>query len=183
MRWRAGRGLDYVPGRMTIPPAALEMLKRYRTCELSTMAKDGTPITWPLCPRLLDDGRILLTTSIGLPQKAYNIRRNPKVSLLFSEPKASGVSEPGAVLVQGNATADDHIVTDMSSIPELRRYFIENIFARQPSGTMMSSWLGRWLFEPYYMRILIYVTPTRIRWWPTRDFSAAPQEIEVPHVA
>jgi hypothetical protein len=162
-----------------IPPAALEMLRGYRTCELSTMAKDGTPITWPVCARLLDDGRFLMSTSIGLPQKAFNIRRNPKVSLLFSEPRASGVKQPGAVLVQGNATAEDRIVTDMASIPELRAYLIESIFSRQPAGKMMSSWLGKWLMKPYYMRILIYVTPTRMRWWPSRDFSATPQVIDV----
>ncbi|MSP59746.1 MAG: hypothetical protein EXR72_05280 [Myxococcales bacterium] len=44
----------------------------------------------------------------------------------------------------------------------------------------MSSWLGRWLMSPCYMRLLIYVAPTRIRWWPSRDFSVAPQEIELP---
>lgn len=163
--------------------ATLRILRRYRTCELTTLAQDGTPITWPLCARLLEDGRLLLTTSIGLPQKAFNIRRNPRVSLLFSEPKGSGVAEPGAVLVQGNATADDRIVTDMSSVPELEAYFTENIFARQPSGKMMSSWLGRLIMSPYYMRLLLYVTPTRVRFWPTRDFARAPVEVEVPLVA
>ena len=168
---------------MSLPSEAVEILKRYRTCELSTMAKDGTPITWPLCPRFLEDGRVLLTTSIGLPQKAFNIRRNPKVSLLFSEPKASGVKQPGAVLIQGDATAKDEIVTDMAAIPELRALMVENVFARQPKGKMTSSWLGRWMMPSYYMRILIYVTPRRILWWPTRDFAAAPQELEVPRVA
>jgi hypothetical protein len=164
------------------PPAALAIVRRYRTCELSTLAKDGTPITWPLCARLLDDGRYLLTTSIGLPQKAFNIRRNPRVGLLFSEPKGSGVGAPGAVLVQGHATAEDRIATDMSSPAELGDYFAENIFARQPQGKMWSSWLGRIMMAPYYMRILIYVTPTRIRYWPSRDFTATPEAIEVPNV-
>jgi hypothetical protein len=167
---------------MALPPEAVEILKRYRTCELSTMAKDGTPITWPLCPRYLDDGRILLTTSIGLPQKAFNIRRNAKVSCLFSEPKASGVKQPGAVLVQGDATAKDEIITDMASVPELRALLVENVFARQPGGKLTSSWIGKLMMPSYYMRILIYVTPRRIRWWPTRDFAAAPQELEVARV-
>jgi hypothetical protein len=35
---------------------------------------------------------------------------------------------------------------------------------------------------PYYMRILIYVTPTRVAHWPDRDFAAAPQTIEVSQV-
>ena len=55
----------------------------------------------------------MIATSIGLPQKAFNVRRNPKVSMLFSEPTGSGVAEPGAVLIQGDATAEDRIVSDM----------------------------------------------------------------------
>ena len=34
--------------------------------------------------------------------------------MLFSE-RGSGVAEPGAVLIQGDATAEDRIVTDVSS--------------------------------------------------------------------
>jgi hypothetical protein len=162
--------------------AALDIVKRYRTCELTTIGRNGTPDTWPLCARLLDDGRFLLTTSIGLPQKAFNIRRNPKVSLLFSEPRGSGVIAPGAVLIQGTATAEDRIVSDPSNVPELESYLVENIFARQPAGKMWSSWIGRRMMWPYYMRILIYVTPTRVAHWPDRDFAAAPQTIEVSHV-
>ena len=63
------------------------------------------------------------------------------------------------------------------------RYFRETIFARQPSGKFMSSFLGRLFFDWYYMRLLIYVTPQRIHYWPGRDFAAAPQLIEVAHVA
>ena len=54
-----------------------------------------------------------------MPQKAFNIRRNPKVSMLFFEPTDSGIDVPGAVLVQGQATADDRIVADVSSDPEV----------------------------------------------------------------
>src|SRR6478752_3187690 len=116
----------------------MDVIDNYFTCEFTTLSRDGSPVTWPVTPRLLDDGRFLLTTSIGLPQKAFNIRRNPRVSLSFSEPKASGVRAPGAVLVQGDASAEDRIISDISSEPQLAQYFVENIFARQPSGTMMS---------------------------------------------
>lgn len=165
----------------TWPAPALDIVRRYRTCELTTINKDGSPITWPLCARLLPDGRFLLTTSIGLPQKAFNIRRNPKVSLLFSEPRGSGIGQPGAVLIQGTATADDRIVSDMGSIPELADYFAEKIFARQPAGKFMSSWLGRRLVWPYYMRVLIYVTPQSACYWPNRNPATEPTRLEVHH--
>jgi len=31
----------------------------------------------------------------------------------------------------------------------------------------------------YFMRLLIYITPRSIRWWPNGDFSQAPQTVEV----
>ncbi len=138
-------------------------------------------MTWPVSPRLLADGRFLLTTSIGMPQKAFNVRRNPKVSLLYSEPTGSRVTAPGAVLIQGDATAEDRIVTDMSSDKDLTA-FMETISGRQPAGAFWSTWFGRRLMWPYYIRLLIYVTPRRVLFWPTRDFTSPPEELEVAEV-
>ena len=161
--------------------AALEIIDKYFTCEFTTLSRDGSPQTWPVSPRLLTDGRLLVTTSIGLPQKAFNVRRNSKVSLLFSEPLGSGVAEPGAVLIQGDATAEDRIVTDMTSNPELAAV-AETVSARQPAGALWSSALGRRIWWSYYMRILIYVTPRRALFWPTRDFTVAPEELNLDEV-
>jgi len=161
-----------------MPSPAVEIIVNYRTCEFTSLFRDGSPQTWPVSPRLLEDGRFLLCTSIGLPQKAFNIRRNAKVSLLFSEPNGSGVTEPGAVLIQGDAVAEDRIVSDMMADPDLAA-LAQTVSARQPAGTFMSSWLGRRLFPFYYVRILIYVTPRRALFWPTRDFSSAPQQLSL----
>ncbi len=60
--------------------AALAIVRGYRTCEFTTVSRDGMPQTWPVSALLLNDARILVSTSIGFPQKAFNIRRNPKVS-------------------------------------------------------------------------------------------------------
>jgi hypothetical protein len=166
--------LTYAP----VVASALDIINDYFTCEFTTMSRDGSPVTWPVSPRLLADGRFLTPTSIGMPQKAFNIRRNPKVSMLFSEPTGSGVAEPGAVLIQGDATAEDRIVTDMSADRDLAAW-LETISRRQPAGALWSSWLGKRILPPYYMRILIYVTPRRALFWPTRDFSAAPEELDV----
>ena len=62
-----------------MPSTAGDIIRNYRTCEFTTLFRDGAPQTWPVGARLLEDGRFLLTTSIGLPQKAFNIRRNAKV--------------------------------------------------------------------------------------------------------
>jgi hypothetical protein len=159
----------------------MDVIDNYFTCEFTTFSRDGSPVTWPVTPRLLSDGRFLLTTSIGLPQKAFNIRRNPKVSMLFSEPKGSGVAEPGAVLIQGDATADDRIVTDVSSDKELEA-LLNTLAIRQPAGALWSWWLGKRMWWSYYMRILIYVTPRRALFWPTRDFTSSPEELDLGEV-
>jgi len=161
--------------------AALDIIDRYFTCEFTTLSRAGSPVTWPVSPRLQADGRFLLTTSIGMPQKAFNIRRNPKVSLLFSEPTGSGVAQPAAVLIQGDAIAEDRIVTDVSSDPDLAA-LMETVSKRQPAGAFWSTWLGKRLMWPYYVRLLIYVTPRRALSWPTRDFTRPPEELDVTEV-
>lgn len=170
-----------------LPPAVLEALHTYRTCELSTMARDGTPITTPVSPVILpEDGRVLITTSIGLPNKAFNVRRDGRVSLLFSDPTGSGLARPPAVLIQGDAVCPEQVET---WTPELARLW-RILAARQPaSNVYASNPLTRWFFDWYYMRLLIWVTPRRIRWWEQgamasepQELAAAPYAMEVPYV-
>lgn len=160
---------------------AVEIIDNYFTCEFTTLARNGSPQTWPVSPRLLADGRFLLTTCIGLPQKAFNIRRNPQVGMLFSEPTGSGVARPGAVLIQGEASAGDRVVTDPASDPELAA-LTQTLSVRQPAGAFWSTWIGRRLWWSYYMRLLIYVTPRRALYWPDRDFTTAPIELDLNEV-
>ena len=167
------------------PYDAMAIIKGYRTCEFSTVFRDGTPQTWPVSPLLLGDGRFLLCTSIGFPQKAFNIRRNPKVSLLFSEPTGSGLSNTGAVLIYGDAVAEDRVIADMASSPELAE-LVRTVMERQPSSAFMRSFVGRRLFPSYYWRLAIYVTPMKAFLWPTRDFTVPPEHLdleELRHVA
>jgi hypothetical protein len=44
------------------------------------------------------------------------------------------------VLIQGDATAEDRVVSDMMADPNLVA-FMQAWFARQPAGAVMSSWL------------------------------------------
>jgi hypothetical protein len=155
---------------------ALAIIREYRTCEFTTLC-NGSPQTVPVSSLLLDDGRFLITTAIGFPQKAFNVRRNPKVSLLFSDPTASGITQPGAVLIQGDAIAEDRIVADISSDPDLTT-LAATVTARQPASFFMTSPLGRRLFPYYWMRLLIHVTPRRVYLWPTRDFTQPPHHID-----
>ena len=87
------------------PAVALEMFERAITVEYTSLTRAGAPIMMPLTPFLGED-RLTVDVSTGLtyPTKAERARRNPKVSLLFSDPVSSGLPNPPSVLVQGLAT-------------------------------------------------------------------------------
>jgi len=147
----------------TITEDLKSVVDAYRTCEFLTISRDGTPIAWPTIAVHQPDGTFLISTSIGLPQKAFNVRRNPAVALLFSDPTGSGLDGAPAVLVQGTATCPDEIVT---SVLRARELWLR-IFDRQPSSRSNSSNpIMRALLDVYYMRLLITITPTSVRGMP-----------------
>ena len=163
------------------PPEIEDVFREFRTCETTTLARDGTPITWPTLPFWRpDEGYFMITTSIGLAQKVFNVRREPRVSLLFSNPTASGLENPPAVLVQGDAEAPDEIVTSIEGFEdELRK-----VYRWQPASRVYSSNpLLRYLMDWYCMRLVIHVTPRRILWWPGGEFWQEPLELEMDCVA
>ena len=162
--------------RLAVPPEVEAVFKHFRTAEMSTFARDGTPVSVELTPVWQPEhGRFLVTTSIGLARKAHNVRRTPQVSLLFSDPTASGLADPPAVLVQGHATVSDLVTWD----EELAAYW-PVLWTKQPIGRRWGADpLTRWLMDWYYMRLKIHITPTRVRWWPAGDMGQQPQELEV----
>ena len=106
-------------GRFALPLEVEQVFREFRTTEFSTLARDGAPIAWPLITLWQpEEERFVLTTSIGLPRKAFNVRRDGRVSLLFSDPTASGLEDPPAVLVQGDAEAPDEIKTSPDHLRE-----------------------------------------------------------------
>jgi len=163
-----------------LPPEVEDVFEEFRTCEMSTLARDGTPITWPTLPFWYSaEKRFTITTSIGLARQAFNVRRNPRVSLLFSNPTVSGLENPPAVLVQGDAEAPDEIETSVAGFEdELRK-----VCRRQPaSGAYGNDPFARRFMDWYFMRLMIHVTPRRILWWPRGDFWQEPFELRTDRV-
>jgi hypothetical protein len=140
--------------------AVSRVIGQYRTCEFATVGSSGTPIAWPAVTLYRrDQGAFVITTSIGLPQKAYNVRRNPKVALLFSDPTGSALSGMPEVLVQGVATCPDTVVTSPAGMEE----YWARVFKRQPLGRLYgSNALGRCLMGWYYQRLVITVAVTGV---------------------
>ncbi|NUM44018.1 MAG: pyridoxamine 5'-phosphate oxidase family protein [Anaerolineales bacterium] len=165
-----------------IPPLIEKTLRHFWTCEFTTLAKDGTPITWPVYPMYLARrGQILIASPIGYPQKALHVRRNPRVSLLYSEPTGSGLTSPARVLIQGLAEAPDTIHTSSdASDPEIFAEVlgqIKRVMKYQPNTTIyLANPFTQWLMDWYFMRLTILVTPIRIRWWEGEDFSLRPHD-------
>lgn len=166
---------------LSVPAEVEAVFREFRTCEFSTLARDGTPITWPMLPFWRPDTRVFMTTtSIGLPDKAFNIRRNPRVSVLFSDSTGSGLKTPPTVLVQGQAAAPDVIHTSIGGYEKE----VKLVYQRQPSGAVWSSNpFFRWYFDWYFMRLEITITPTRILWWDHGRMSTPAHVLEAVHVA
>lgn len=158
-----------------VPPEVARVFRAFRCAEVSTLAKDGTPLAWPLVVLYQPErGRFLTTTSIGLPGKAFNARRDGRVSLLYSDPTGSGLKGPPAVLVQGEATVPDEVAIWDDDLRELWK----TLAVRQPaSNAYANHWPLRRLMDFYYMRPKIAIVPRRILWWPDGNVDRAPREI------
>ena len=170
-----------MPSIMDVPPEVMEVFTEFRTCELSTLSRRGAPITWPAIANVKppESEQFVFSTTIGLAQKAFNIRRNPHVSFLFSDPTGSELEDPPHVLVQGDAEAPDEI---HSIMPGTKKQLV-NLAKRQPASSMFSSNpLMRYLMDFYYMRIFISVTPRRVLWWDHGDYTSDPHEMVISDV-
>ena len=161
-----------ITSSVRVPDELSPLVDAYRTCEFLTVNRRGIPIAWPTVSLYRPaDGTFLITTSIALPQKAFNVRANPEVALLFSDPTASGLDHPPYVLVQGTASCPDEVVTSVGP----RAGLWARLRERQPSSRMNSSNpVSRYLMDWYYMRLLITVTPTAVRSRPAIDHSPVP---------
>jgi hypothetical protein len=118
----------------------------------------------------------VIAVSVAFPVKAFNARKHPQVSMLFSDPTGSGLADPPAVLVQGDAA----VAEVLEYTPGIIGLF-KTVSKRQPeSSKFTSNKIIRNFFVAYlFQRISLTVTPRRILYWPHRDFSKEPQVIEL----
>ncbi|WP_327695058.1 pyridoxamine 5'-phosphate oxidase family protein [Streptomyces sp. NBC_00459] len=138
--------------------APLDVLDAYRTCEFVTLGRDGTPLAWPTAVRRREDGTLVLTTSLAFAQKALNIRRDPRVALLFSDPTGSGLTDAPQIFVGGTAECPDDIRTGPQDLDDYWR----TLFERQPHSRSYLSRPMRRLMDWYYLRLVITVTPEEV---------------------
>ena len=163
-----------MPVLAQLPPEVVAVLRSFYTCEFTTINRHGEPLTWPVEPFFDEQsGELIVSASIAFPTKARNARRNPRVSLLFSDPTGSGLADPPAVLVQGNASVvESHEWTARS-----REHFKLSLIRQPDSRKFIANPLARRLFTFYFQRLAIAVRPHRVLVWAHRDFSSSPVEI------
>ncbi|MFC4066916.1 pyridoxamine 5'-phosphate oxidase family protein [Actinoplanes subglobosus] len=142
-----------------LPPALAATARAYRTCEFATLTRSGAPVAWPTSGLVLDDGTVLLTTSLGYPQKAFNVRRDERVALLFSDPTASGLTRPDQIAVRGTAWCPEEI--HVAPAGDLERLWAL-LFERQPHSQSYLDWPMTLMTDFYYMRLTITVTATEV---------------------
>jgi hypothetical protein len=154
----------------SLPPDVQAVFERFITTEYTTIDRRGQPITWPVTPYYHGgEGCLDVTTGVGYPKKADDARRNPHVSLLFSDPTGSDLEHTPMVLVQGTARVD---ADDLSANRE--RYL------REAKAKLPGSALGRTpkllhgYLSWYYDRIYVHVWPERVYVWPDGDCTREP---------
>ncbi len=139
----------------------LDIIQSYRVAEFVTLARDGSPVCWPLAPDF-EDGQLVFSTGYVYPAKARNVQRNARVAVLYSDPTASRrTDDDPLVLIQGLAKADD-----MDLQRNTERY-VDQLLRKGP--LMFRAALRfhtlRQAFVGYLTRIWIEVQPQREFVW------------------
>jgi hypothetical protein len=156
-----------------LPSEVVALLDAALVAELTVIAADGRPISYPLIP-LWDGSRVLFTSAVLFSRKLAHIQANPKVSVSLSDP----VAMPGApfhrAVIEGDATVlvheDPH--TSWERLLPLWR-------SKEPAIDMFVK--KRFGIPLFFERHTIAVEPRRILLWRDGDTSRAP-EISVPRV-
>ena len=157
-----------------LPEELVPLLVGNWSLEFASMKRDGTPVTIPLIPFPGEDGRTIdVNTGLAYPTKAERARNNPRVCLLYSEPRGSAVENPPVVLVYGHASVYD---ADLQANTDrvIRAYLTRSqMFAKMPRLMWRQAY-------GYVARIWIAVTPLKVLWWPEGDMQAAPRQWNAP---
>ena len=149
-----------------VPAWTSDVFERYLICEFTTIS-EGKPVTFPLLyfyePTT---GVFTVTSSILFSRKIEHMKKNSKVSLLFSNPAGSGLGKH-AVLVQGIAKCED------SDLDHGWEKFLPDWRKKEPyiDGFLAA----REQFGWFWKRIVVQVEPRKIMAWKDADTGKAPE--------
>src|SRR3712207_1829057 len=96
----AGAAAEGGVGAAGWPPQLVPVFSGAMTVQYTSLTRSGAPITVPVTPFVDHDaGTVDDSAGLTYPAKAERARRNAKVSLLFADPVASGITDPPVVVV------------------------------------------------------------------------------------
>ena len=148
----------------TLPQPVEALLQEALVGELSVVADDGRPVTYPLIP-LYDDGTIYLTSSVLFSRKLDHIKANPRVALSITDPIAVGGRTDRAT-IQGDARV-------IEEDPHGGWERLLPIWERKEPAIV--AFLKQRVALPlFFERALIEITPRRTMYWPDGRSDAAP---------
>jgi len=149
-----------------VPGWVGDVFDHYLTCEFTTVA-NGRPVTFPLLYFYeADSGKFTVTSSILFSKKVEHMKKDPKVSLLFSNPEGSGIGKQ-AILVQGIAHCDD------SDLDHGWERFLPHWRKKEP---YIDAFLAeREKFGWFWKRIVIQVEPKKIMAWKNGNTDGPPE--------
>ena len=149
-----------------VPGWVGDVFDHYLTCEFTTVA-NGRPVTFPLLYFYdADSGKFTVTSSILFSKKVEHMKKDPKVSLLFSNPEGSGIGKQ-AILVQGIAHCDD------SDLDHGWERFLPHWRKKEP---YIDAFLTeREKFGWFWKRIVIQVEPKKIMAWKNGNTDGPPE--------
>lgn len=149
---------------MYVDSRVSEVLSSVRVVELATIGKDGRPQAYPMSAIWVPDKQhIVLTTPPAFPQKVFNIRRDGRVALLYSDMSGSGLDGTTAVLVQGTANAP----ATVAGTEELADFW-RAVYARSPGyakDLQDPEYQAR--MDWYYWRLPMFVSLDRVHVFDT----------------
>ncbi|MCX8172826.1 MAG: pyridoxamine 5'-phosphate oxidase family protein [Archaeoglobaceae archaeon] len=163
--------------KLEIPKWVEEIFEKYLTAEFTYI--DGeTPRTVAVLPYYDPEKRsIIVTTSPAFYKKVECVKRNPKVSILFSNPKFSGVERYAVVLVQGSAEVDEDIVKNIGYMYQLminqKDCWKKTVLLKMAEE--LTSPIFERLMDWYLLRIIIEIKPERILIWPDGNLDKSPE--------
>lgn len=107
----------------------------------------GRPTGWPMTP-YRDGDAVVVTSTLAFMRKTEAVRRDGRVAVLA-----------GGWLIQGTA----RVHADVSGDEFSRRFLDVELRKYPPARDIVAIPLHRWLFDWYFGRVFVTLTPERVR--------------------
>ena len=151
-----------------LPTEVEELLNAALVAELTVIAPDGRPVTYPLIP-LYDGKLIYMTSSVLFSKKLEHIKANPRVSVTITDPVGAAVEPFRRATIQGDARV---IEDDLHSGWE--NHVGDLWIAKEPIVKDLIK--KRFAMPLFWERSIIEITPKRGLVWSGGHTDQPPRE-------